>query len=92
MTTTTYNSGSGNFTVPAGVISLQIELWGGGAGGGAGDVDGGGNAIGTSGNGVPSCGSRRNKAPPTGLPFSMRGSSGESILGKNRLLSTLLSS
>ena len=33
----TYNSGSGNFTVPAGVTAVTIEVWGGGGGGGGGD-------------------------------------------------------
>ena len=44
---TTYTVGSGTFTVPSGVTSLQVELWGGGGAGGNGDtggsnVDGGG--------------------------------------------------
>ena len=48
MSITTYNSGSGNFTVPAGVTSLQIEVWGAGGGGGAGTA---GSSAGGSGGG-----------------------------------------
>jgi len=32
--TQTYTNGSGNWTVPAGVTSVTVELWGGGGGGG----------------------------------------------------------
>ena len=52
MSTTTYNSGSGNFTVPTGVTSVQIEVWGaggGGGGGGAGSGDNGGSGGGGGG-------------------------------------------
>ena len=33
-TTQTYTSGSGTFTVPAGVTSINVQAWGGGGGGG----------------------------------------------------------
>jgi trimeric autotransporter adhesin len=36
MTTDTFNSGAANWTVPAGVTSVEIELWGAGGGGAAG--------------------------------------------------------
>lgn len=39
-TTTTFNSGTGTFTVPAGVKSITVEVWGGGGKGGG--VSGGG--------------------------------------------------
>lgn len=46
----TFNSGSGNWTVPAGVTSVQIELWGAGGGGGQGDDVGG--SVGATGGGA----------------------------------------
>lgn len=33
-TTTTYNTGTGTFTVPAGVKTITVEVWGGGGKGG----------------------------------------------------------
>ena len=39
-TTTTYTSGTGTFTVPAGVKTITVEVWGGGGKGG--NVSGGG--------------------------------------------------
>lgn len=41
-TQTISSSGSGSFTVPEGVTSLTVKLWGGGAGGGAGGTSSGG--------------------------------------------------
>jgi hypothetical protein len=38
----TYTSGSGNWTAPAGVTSVQVQAWGGGGGGGGGGYGGGG--------------------------------------------------
>ncbi len=49
--TTTYNSGSGNFVVPAGVTSLQIEGWGAGGGGGSGETGAGSGDDGGGGGG-----------------------------------------
>ena len=37
MATDTFNSGSGNWTVPTGVTSVLIQIWGAGGGGGPGD-------------------------------------------------------
>lgn len=50
ISSTTYNSGSGNFTVPAGVTVVVIEGWGGGGGGAAAEA-GGGNRAGSGGSG-----------------------------------------
>jgi hypothetical protein len=49
MTTDTFNSGAANWTVPAGVTSVEIELWGAGGGGGSGKD--GGSAAGAQGGG-----------------------------------------
>lgn len=40
--THTYNSGSGNETVPTGAVSLTLTMWGGGGGGGCGGTGAGG--------------------------------------------------
>ncbi|RTK96716.1 MAG: hypothetical protein EKK64_03145, partial [Neisseriaceae bacterium] len=50
--TDTYNSGSGNWTVPAGITSVQIELWGGGGGGGSGGAGSGANGASGGGGGA----------------------------------------
>lgn len=47
----TYTSGSGTFTVPSGVTSITIEVWGGGGGGGGGDAGSGNNGGGGGGGG-----------------------------------------
>lgn len=52
-TTTTINSGSSTFTIPNGVFSMYVELWGagGGGGGGLGGPSGNGEGGGTGGGG-----------------------------------------
>lgn len=42
-TAVTYNSGSGNWTVPSNVTTVQIEVWGAGGGGGGGGAGSGSN-------------------------------------------------
>ncbi len=47
-----FDAGSGNFTVPAGVVEIEYEAWGGGASGGYGlndNVDGGSGGGGSGG-------------------------------------------
>lgn len=47
---TIYNSGAGNFTVPCGVTSITVQIWGGGgAGGGDGTNDSNGGSGGGAG-------------------------------------------
>lgn len=48
---TTYTSGTGNFTVPAGVSILYVSMQGGGGGGGGGNLRDDGNSIYISGGG-----------------------------------------
>ncbi len=48
VSSTTYNSGSGNFTVPSGIYVIVIEGWGAGGGGGGGG-DGGANQAASGG-------------------------------------------
>jgi len=47
--TVTYTTGSGNFTVPCGVTSLTVEIWGGGGAGGAADNNPNGGSGGGAG-------------------------------------------
>ena len=47
----TYTTGSGNFTVPTGVTSVIVEVWGAGGGGGAGGAAGNPGAAGGGGGG-----------------------------------------
>ncbi|NHB69204.1 beta strand repeat-containing protein [Perlabentimonas gracilis] len=48
--TTTYNSGSGNYTVPAGVSEIIVQVWGaGGGGGGSSNNNNGGSGGGGGG-------------------------------------------
>ena len=51
MAVDTFNSGSGNWTVPAGVTSVQIEVWGAGGGGGGGGAGSGSNGASGGGGG-----------------------------------------
>jgi hypothetical protein len=48
---TSYTSGSGTYTVPAGVTALYVELYGGGGGGGGVDGQGTGTAAASGGGG-----------------------------------------
>ena len=47
--TVTYTTGSGNFTVPCGVTSLTVQIWGGGGAGGAADNNPNGGSGGGAG-------------------------------------------
>lgn len=46
---TTYTTGSGNFTVPCGVTSITVQIWGGGGAGGAADNNPNGGSGGGAG-------------------------------------------
>src|SRR5260221_740980 len=48
---TAFTSGSGNFTVPAGITSLKVECWGSGGGAAGGGLAGGANSGGYGGGG-----------------------------------------
>ena len=52
MAVDTFNSGSGNWTVPSGVTSVQIEVWGAGGGGGSGGAGSGANGASGGGGGA----------------------------------------
>lgn len=47
--TTTYNSGSGNYTVPAGVSEIIVQVWGAGGGGGGSSINNNGGSGGGGG-------------------------------------------
>ncbi len=53
-TTTTLNSGAGNFTVPCNVTSITVDCWGGGGGGGGDNTNGGNRGNGGGGGGYSS--------------------------------------
>lgn len=67
MTTTTFNSGSGTFVVPAGMVLSKIELWGPGGDGG----DGSGSGGGAGGGGGSYCMKNQAAAAGTSIAYSV---------------------